>query len=249
MPGFWQEVLSLFLSRSCALCQRSAPKALCSSCQAQVQSAALPLDRCHQEWNQDLPLFAWGHYNDSLKRAIAALKYEQQTQLALPLGRWLAEAWQQTRPQRSTPPQGLTVVPIPLHAHKLKQRGFNQATLLAQVFCRYTGLALMDGGILRVKETEAQFGLSKSARLENVTAAFQVSPALLRRGVSPQNPRRKPIHILLLDDIFTTGATAQAAQKVLQQAQIPVYGMVALARAGKGSTADSRSPSLVKPAL
>jgi adenine/guanine phosphoribosyltransferase-like PRPP-binding protein len=85
--------------------------------------------------------------------------------------------------------------------------------------------------------------------LENVTAAFQVSPALLRRGVSPQNPRRKPIHILLLDDIFTTGATAQAAQKVLQQAQIPVYGMVALARAGKGSTADSRSPSLVKPAL
>lgn len=247
MPGFWQEVLSLFLSRSCALCQRSAPQSLCDSCTAQVKSAAFPLHRCYQEGNPDLPLVAWGHYNDALKRAIAALKYENQTQLALPLGRWLAEAWQETRPQRSTPPQGLTVVPIPLHAHKLKQRGFNQATLLAQVFCRYTGLALMDGGLLRVKDTEAQFGLSKSARLENVAAAFQVSPALQHRGLRTGNPGHKPLTILLLDDIFTTGATAQSAQKVLQQAQIPVYGMVTLARAGQGFNSDSGLSSLVKP--
>jgi predicted amidophosphoribosyltransferase len=105
----------------------------------------------------------------------------------------------------------------------------------------------MEGGLLRVKETEAQFGLSKSARLENVTAAFEVSPALLRRSLGSRNPERKPVTILLLDDIFTTGATAQSAQKVLQQAEIPVYGMVALARAGKGFSSDSRISSLIKP--
>ena len=246
MLGIWQEFLSLFLSGSCALCQRSAPQSLCASCTAQVKRAAFPLDRCHQDSNPGLPLFAWGHYDDALKRAIAALKYDQKTQLAVLLGRWMAEAWQQTRPQRSAPP-GLTVVPIPLHAHKLKQRGFNQATLLAQVFCRYTGLALLEGGLLRVKETEAQFGLSKSARLENVMAAFEVSPALLRRSLGSRNPERKPVTILLLDDIFTTGATAQSAQKVLQQAEIPVYGMVALARAGKGFSSDFRISSLIKP--
>ncbi|MEY2978810.1 MAG: hypothetical protein RLZZ435_2949, partial [Cyanobacteriota bacterium] len=103
--------------------------------------------------------------------------------------------------------------------------GFNQAALLAQVFCRYTGLPCVETGLLRIKATEAQFGLSKQDRLANVTDAFQVSPALHRR--------RDKIKVLLLDDIFTTGATARSAQQALQQAQISVYGMITLARAGQ----------------
>lgn len=226
-----QEVLSLFLSGPCVLCQRSSAQALCERCAAQVQACALPRHRCHQEWKEALPLFAWGRYEDPLKRSIAALKYDKQTQLAALLGRWMAEAWHQTHPQRSSSIPGLTVVPIPLHAHKIKQRGFNQAALLAQVFCRYTGLPWMETGLLRIKATEAQFGLSKQARLENVAAAFAVHPRLQQR--------QGKVTILLLDDIFTTGATARSAQQVLQQAQIPVYGMVTLARAGQGSGSDS----------
>lgn len=249
MPGLWQgfrqevqEVLRLFLSAPCALCQRSASQTLCSSCMAQVQRCALPLDRCSQEWNRDLPLFAWGRYDEALKRAIAALKYDKQTPLAGLLGRWMAEAWRQTHHRRSSPPQGLTVLPIPLHASKLQQRGFNQAALLAQVFCRYTGLPWMDTGLLRVRATEAQFGLSPQARLENVAAAFEVSPRLQQR--------RGKVTILLLDDIFTTGATARSAQQILQQSQIPVYGMVTLARAGQGLASDPRvTSSPVRPPL
>lgn len=172
--------------------------------------------------------------DETLKRSIAALKYDKKTQLALLLGQWMAEAWQQTQKKRSQPPGRLTVVPIPLYASKLKQRGFNQAALLAQVFCRYTGLSCFESGLMRIKATEAQFGLSKQARLENVTDAFQVGQTLLRR--------QGRVCVLLLDDIFTTGATARSAQQTLQHSHIPVYGMAALARAG----ATQRSPDSKK---
>ena len=233
MNGLWQEFLSLFLTHPCPLCQRSSSRPLCPSCEAQLQQCRFSPQRSQQEWHTDLPLLAWGHYDDVLKRSIASLKYDKQTQLALVLGRWMAETWQQTQAKRSSiaadsDRRRLTVVPIPLHASKLQQRGFNQAALLAQVFCRYTGLPCVETGLLRVRATEAQFGLSKQARLANVTDAFQVRPALHRR--------RDKIKVLLLDDIFTTGATARSAQQALQQAQISVYGMVTLARAGQSES-------------
>jgi ComF family protein len=191
-----------------------------------VLSCRRPLDAAEGEWSAELPLFSWGRYQESLKRSIAALKYHNQTQLAIPLGRWMAEVWHQTRNDRPPQPARLTVIPIPLHDRKLKQRGFNQAALLAHSFCRYARLPLLDHGLVRVKATEAQFGLSKNDRSLNLTDAFQLGKPLKILT------RSKP-SILLLDDIFTTGATARSAAQILKQADISVYGMVVLARAGQ----------------
>lgn len=158
-------------------------------------------------------------YGGILKRAIAALKYENQPQIARPLGQWLAQAW-----LNSQFASKLIVVPIPLHADKLKQRGYNQAALLAESFCDITGLQLQKMGLERIRATEAQFGLSALGREKNLAMAFKLGSGF-RREI-PAKP------ILLLDDIYTTGATARSAVQTLRHAGIQVYGLAAIAQAG-----------------
>jgi ComF family protein len=164
-----------------------------------------------------LPVFAWGDYKGALKRSIAALKYHHHSQLAVPLGTWMASAWN-LHPERG---QSAIVVPIPMHATKQKERGFNQAELLAKSFCAMTGLPLQAHGLVRQRETEAQFRLGGVARSQNVKGAFALGQAFA------QNAPKRPV--LLLDDIFTTGATAQAAAHALCTHGIQVQGMVVLA--------------------
>lgn len=207
-------LLNLFLESNCPLCQRSTSKEFCQDCARQLQ-------RCQshhtQFWQGQLPVFTWGLYGGTLKRAIAALKYENQPQVARPLGHWLAQAWLNSQLGSNR----LIVVPIPLHADKQKQRGYNQAALLAQSFCDITGLQLQQMGLERVRVTEAMFSLSTSEREKNLAGAFE-----LGRGFR----RHRPSHpVLLLDDIYTTGATARSAAQTLQQLGIPVCGLVAIA--------------------
>lgn len=219
MGGKWLNWFTLFLESKCPLCQRSTPQELCVDCRNQVQRCQLRDGE--KFWREPLPVFAWGVYGGALKRTIAALKYENQPQLACPLGHWLAQAWL-TVPKSKE--KALTVIPIPMHASKQKQRGFNQAELIARSFCDVTGLPLQRDGLTRIRATEAQFNLSPTEREQNLTGAFELGHALLRRP--PKGP------ILLLDDIYTTGATIRSAVSVLRQHQFPVHGVVAVAKAG-----------------
>jgi ComF family protein len=212
--------LKLFLQSNCPLCQRCTPDEFCQNCAQKLQKFHFPVTRNLKQ--DSVPIFAWGAYGGLLKRAIAIMKYENQPQIARPLGRWLGEAWLlQYGCDRK-----LTVVPIPLHPNKLKQRGYNQAALIAQSFCEITGLKLKQNGLARVKATEAQFGLSASERERNLVAAFELGQDFHRRPDAP---------VLLVDDIYTTGATAKSAVQTLRQSGIAVSGLAAVAAAVKGS--------------
>ena len=207
-------ILNIFLQSNCPLCQRSTQKEFCQDCTRQLQ-------RCQRQnpsflWRGELPVFVWGVYGGTLKRAIAALKYENQPQIAQPLGIWLAQTWLNSK-FASTP----IVVPIPLHTDKLLHRGYNQATLLAQSFCQITGLKLQQHGLERVHNTAAQFELSATQREKNLTNAFGLGSAFRRHR--PTEP------ILILDDIYTTGATVKSAAQTLRNAGMRVYGVVAIA--------------------
>ncbi len=208
--------LNLLLYSTCPLCGRSAAQDFCPSCQQQIQRCQLADPA--QFWQGQPPVFSWGLYEGALKRAITALKYDNQRQLARPLGQWLAQAWLASKLSSTTK---LTVVPIPLHQMKQEQRGYNQAALLAQGFCDFTGLPLRCEGLKRVRRTQAQFGLSISEREQNLVQAFCLGSDFLQNN--------SPHPILLLDDIYTTGATARAATQTLQQSGIEVYGLVAVA--------------------
>ncbi len=167
-------------------------------------------------------MFAWGSYGGAVKRSLAVLKYNNKPQIAQPLGQWLGKAWLNSGLAGDTK---LIVVPIPLHASKQRQRGYNQAELLAESFCQVTGLPLQRHGLERVRETEAQFTLKAAEREKNLQSAFAVGKRLQKS--------RSAASVLLLDDIYTTGATARAAADVLRRQGIRVYGLVAIAASGQ----------------
>ncbi|MEO0947511.1 MAG: phosphoribosyltransferase family protein [Cyanobacteria bacterium J06641_5] len=170
------------------------------------------------ERSDPLPLLAWGHYRDRLRLALLRLKYNDSPQIGLLLGRWLGTAWQDAQLEKvwGRP----TVVPIPLHAQRLNERGYNQAMTIARGFCRQTQLPLAARVLQRRRATIAQFGLGVAAREQNLVDAFEV------RSLRPQR-------VLLVDDIYTTGSTMRAATRALQARGITVVGVVAVARAGR----------------
>ncbi|MCS6815406.1 MAG: ComF family protein [Cyanobacteria bacterium] len=215
-------LLNLFLKSSCPLCQRSTAQVFCLACQRQLQHCQLA-PRQEPLGNQVL-LYAWGDYSGALRRAIAALKYENQPQIARPLGQWMGEQWRilhKTLPHWQGSSQPL-VVPIPLHPAKQRKRGYNQAELLARGFCQVAELPLAPYGLQRIRETEAQFMLSAANRTQNLLGAFVVDRRLMQRS-SPS--------VIILDDIYTTGATAQAAIQAFHNQGISVLAVVVLARA------------------
>ncbi|HEY9652440.1 MAG TPA: ComF family protein, partial [Coleofasciculaceae cyanobacterium] len=163
-------LLALFLKSKCPLCDRPADAELCEFCQRQLLRCQL--NHPNQFWHEPLPLFVWGRYSGTLKRALSVLKYENQPQLARPLGHWLAQTWLKSSviPKSKT----LIVIPIPLNPAKLQQRGYNQAELLARSFCQFTGYKQLPSGLERVRATEAQFSLSPQEREQNLTDAFVI---------------------------------------------------------------------------
>jgi ComF family protein len=224
----WKSVLNLFLKPNCPLCDRVAEDVLCRYCDRQLRS-----DRISQPdryWQSELPLFPWGKYEGLVKQSIARLKYDGHQELGFFLGELLAISWQEFLP--SNLPKKLVIIPIPLHAEKLKTRGFNQAELIARRFGKINGYKL-DRSLQRTRSTQAQFGLSKLDRVSNVADAFSL----------PANSRLQPgTQVLLVDDIYTTGATVRSAVSTLQSKGVKVCGTIVVAT-GKNPKSSSRQES------
>jgi ComF family protein len=128
----------------------------------------------------------------------------------------------------SEAPTEMLVVPVPLHRSKYAERGFNQARLLATHALRSLRkthprwqLKLASSTLMRLRPTESQAGLTAHQRRLNLRGAFQVSDSA---AVAAQ-------HILIIDDIFTTGATARAAALALRRACAASVWVATLARA------------------
>ncbi|MFN3361617.1 MAG: ComF family protein [Pseudanabaenaceae cyanobacterium] len=208
--------LDLFLQRKCPLCGRSTPDFVCIYC-SRALLACQAAQFC--ELKTPLPLFRWGVYDDALKRAIATCKYNHQPRIATFLGQQMGIRWQKEKDTQKLPK--MAVVPIPLHPDKLKQRGFNQAELLARGFCDITSMPCRPDLLQRVKNTKPQMETkSVQARKDNLDGAF----------ITVKNKTKQPI--LLVDDIYTSGATMTAAVTTLTQAGYKIGAMLVLARTG-----------------
>ncbi len=228
-----RQLTQLYLTASCPLCQRNAPQILCTDCHRQLlgcrwpsplssHSATLSNNRASTN-TTDLSVFSWGQYRGVLKQTLARLKYGNQAELGRWLGRQVGQEWCTHGPYKTQ--QQMIVVPIPLHSHRLKQRGYNQAALITKGFCRVTGLTMAEHGLIRVRSTDAMHSLNAQQRQTNVEGAFQVNP----------NLRTSTRSILLMDDIYTTGNTAKAAASTLTQAGYEVKGIIAVAQAAFSS--------------
>lgn len=155
-------------------------------------------------------------YGDVAASLVIGLKHADRLHFVPTLGEWLARAGAPLLDQAQV------IVPVPLHRWRLLGRRYNQSALLARSVSRLTGVPLLVDGLIRKRATPPQTRLRRSQRLRNVRGAFTVSAA--RRGEIADR------HILLIDDVMTTGATAEACAKALMDAGAGQVDLLTLAR-------------------
>jgi ComF family protein len=242
-------LLALVFPSACALCGReltgSLCGSLCSDCWrllkpwagAQCSRCGLPLAGSLDDpsplcaaCRRDEPYFdlarSYGVYASALRKAVLEVKFHQRERLGLRLGGLLLDPWRTLESEVSL--HAVLILPVPLHHLRERERGYNQAGLLARGLVRAleknTGGCRVDFGgncLVRKRSTPPQSGLSLHARQENVRGVFAVA-----------DPKR--VHerdVILVDDVMTTGATASACAAALKRAGAGRVLVLTLARA------------------
>jgi ComF family protein len=158
-------------------------------------------------------------YDRSVVDIIHCFKYKGKAQLAHPLGILMCQAFERFWEDESVD----LVLPVPLHQRRARQRGFNQAGLLAAEWRQHLqarDVPIATGVLVRTGATSSQTGLGRRARKSNIRGAFTVR----------QPERIEGCHLLLVDDVITTGATAGECARVLLANGARQVDVLALAR-------------------
>ena len=210
---------------------------LCGACWDHIARITPPCcDRCGLPWRTSIPLAsstpaiplvcgtcrveppdwdwarAGAEYEGVVRDAIHALKFRGKRALARPLAQLVAEQW---------PPSAREVaalVPVPLGRPRERERGFNQAALLAERLARGLGVAVRPRWLARLRDTQPQSDLGAGERRTNVRGAFAARAEVLGR------------HVVVVDDVMTTGATVAECARALRVAGAARIGVVAVAR-------------------
>lgn len=234
-------LLDLVFAPVCAACAAPVPtteaeRLVCRVCWSRIRP--VPAPRCGRCWGPLLPNrengppcvgcahlppglrvvrspFAMG---EVARKLVHALKYRGWSALAEPLGRRMAEL---PFPE-DVEDEARVVVPVPTSRTRVRERGYNQAALLAGAFAARTGRAVDPGLLERTRSTGTQTALHPAERRANVAGAFAVPEG--RRG------SLRGEHLLLVDDVWTTGATAVACAQALLEAGARVVSVATFAR-------------------
>jgi ComF family protein len=153
---------------------------------------------------------SFGIYDKVLARAIHELKFTKTRRLYKPLGALMLGM---------NMPGVDAIVPVPMHPRGLRERGFNQSLLLAKVIAEETRVPLIPDGLLKKKDTPPQIGLTAKERTTNLSGAFSAVRSF------------SGMHVLLVDDVMTTGATTRACAAQLRRAGADNIVVCTLARA------------------
>ena len=234
-----RKVVDIVFPPSCAGCEGEGPgRSLCGSCLEEIVPPRSPLcPTCgipfHGRSGTDHPCSrcldrrpcftvaravtthdALHTGGPGLSSALFRYKYGRDVTLARPLGELLAE-------RCPLSPRYDVIVPVPLHVTRLRWRGFNQALLIAKPLQRMWGVPLDPFALRRVRPTRPQVGLDDAGRRRNIAGAFEV------RGRAAVRKRS----VVLVDDVFTTGATADECARTLLRAGARRVDVLVLARA------------------
>lgn len=229
----WGDVLDVVFPERCVACDAvlGDPRAFfCADCLPEVEEipAAPACARCHEpgafprglcdRCQRRLPRFTRAfaplEHAGAVARAVQRFKYEGHPELARPLGALLAVASKDFLAQAPA-----LLVPLPLHAARYRERGYDQTTLLAVEVAKLTKRTLRDDALTRTKATARQVGQDDDERAANVAGAFAAAESV------------KGQRLLLLDDVLTTGATANEAARALLDAGAAEVQVLTLARA------------------
>jgi len=156
-------------------------------------------------------------FDQHYQKIVHYLKYSEYQCIGNKIGQLIADHLS----HNDLPGNNTAVIPVPLHPIKYRERGYNQAKLITAGFCDQTGFLQNNNILKRIKNTRSQTKLTKKERKENMREAFQVK-------ILPPDTE----NIILIDDVFTTGATMEAAAAALKSAGIKkVMGVASAAPA------------------
>jgi ComF family protein len=155
-------------------------------------------------------------YDDVARTLVHALKYQDRTDLAPAIGRWMARAGRELLGEADV------LVPVPLHWRRGWSRRYNQSGALARVIERQTGVKLKSEALRRIRPTEQQIGLSRKDRASNVQGAFKVAT---ERKADIEGRR-----VVLIDDVLTSGATVDACARALLRVKAAQVDVLVFAR-------------------
>lgn len=229
-----RELSDNFWGSLCNDCWRSLGPwtgALCVRCGLPLAGNAEVLSALCAECRRDEPHFdlarSYGVYANALRGAVLELKFHQRHRLGLRLGGLLLEPWRALE-SGARLDRAPVIVPVPLHPRRERERGYNQADLLARGLARVLkkgsgapAAAVVGNCLVRKRATAPQSGLSLHARRENVRGVFAIS--------DPERIRQQDV--ILVDDVMTTGATASACASALKRAGAERVFVLTLGRA------------------
>jgi ComF family protein len=223
-------VLDFALPPRCALCGAIVDQveSFCADCWTQVaflgdggcRTCGLPLEgteaetcgACLAQPPRIARTRAAVAYDDISRRLVLSLKYGRKVALARTMARYMSPLVE--------PGGDRLLVPVPLHRSRLWQRGFNQSLIIARALSRRTGLELAPSLLARTRRTPPLQGMSARQRRRTVAAAFKVRESA---GLSGRT-------IVLVDDVLTTGATAEACARALRKAGAARIELISWAR-------------------
>ncbi len=231
-----QNVIDTLFPARCAACREPVGKhgALCSACWQNIHFIADPVcckcglpfeyhigisalcGRCMEHKPVYTQARAVLKYDETSKGQVLAFKYHDKTQLAPVFGEWLA------RIAGDYATKAQAIIPVPLHYSRLMRRRYNQAALLAHALGKHINLPVLPDTLQRTRKTPPQSGLSRRQRIDNMRAAFQVTPS--KRALL------KGKCVILVDDVMTTGATLDACSRALHDAGVPDVYVLTIAR-------------------
>jgi ComF family protein len=236
-----QHCINLLYPPSCSVCKSATeiPHGVCAQCWADLPLITPPY--CAKlgtpflyETGGDLlsvaaiahpPVFAKARavalYDGAAKTLVHQLKYADRMELALLMGRMMTHVGAELLKDADV------IIPMPLHRGRLFSRRFNQAAVLARVIAQHSGVALEMHSLRRVRRTRSQVGLTREARAKNVEAAFAVTDTALFS--------LKDKAVVLVDDVLTTGSTANAASRILLRAGAKSVCVLTFATVTQGS--------------
>jgi len=237
---WFNAAIGFFYPEVCQYCrqERATPDEgfICSECRKNLKWIEAPFcDRCGLPFGGEIStVFVCNNCNDltlHFRKARSAVLFEEimmevmhryKYNQALWFERFLANCLvEQAVPELRKEPWDI-IVPVPLHPRKEKEREFNQAERLARQLSRASGIPMSKRILRRVEPTRTQTRLSRKERLENVRKAFALFPGTHLNGQ----------RIVLIDDVFTTGATSSSCAKVLRDAGAADVCVWTVARGG-----------------
>lgn len=227
-----QKLLSSLFPSRCILCQGAVngDVELCLECYRSLPHNRVCCVRCALPLAEEIknkvlcggcirrsPAFDYAHslfrYEDSVIGLIHQLKFSEKISHARSIGEMLLRKLNETGEKPDC------LLPVVLHGSRLRQRGFNQSIEISRVIAKKTGIPIEYDAVIRQRSTAAQTGLNAKQRIKNIKRAFTVVKELNYQ------------HVLIVDDVMTTGATVNELARVLKRNKVARVGVLSIARA------------------